>query len=204
MPSGYTANIYEGTPETPQEFIWGCARAFGAMVSLRDEPFSTEVPAEFQTSDYHTKNLIRAQEDLAKYRAMSIEEADQEAEEEYQKAVIRNNEYFVKKMVIRERYQTMIDQVSKWQPPTEIHVGLKDFCMKQLKEGMDFDAPLSSSFYSNAQRYTGQEWLKIQIDSTLRDIVYHTEEYKKELERINERNLWVKQLANSLTEEVFK
>jgi hypothetical protein len=34
MPTGYTAKIYNGVPQTFEEFALDCARTFGALITL--------------------------------------------------------------------------------------------------------------------------------------------------------------------------
>jgi len=46
MPTGYTAEIYEGEKEvTFEKFALTCARAFGACITIRDEPMSASISA---------------------------------------------------------------------------------------------------------------------------------------------------------------
>ena len=55
MPTGYTAKIADG--QTFEEFILSCARAFGALVEMRDEPADAPIPEEFKPSAYHTTQI---------------------------------------------------------------------------------------------------------------------------------------------------
>ena len=38
MPTGYTLDLYNGKDITFEEFVLKCARAFGALIDMRDEP----------------------------------------------------------------------------------------------------------------------------------------------------------------------
>ena len=44
MPSGYTEGVASGKVTEFKEYALLCARAFGACISLRDEPLSLEIP----------------------------------------------------------------------------------------------------------------------------------------------------------------
>ena len=50
MPTGYTVALYEGKDVTFEDFVMGCSRAFGALISLRDEP-NAPIPEEFKVSE---------------------------------------------------------------------------------------------------------------------------------------------------------
>ncbi len=63
MPTGYTADIAKGI--TFQQYAWSCARAFGALVMMRDEPSDAPIPEAFTPSDYHVKALAEARAKLA-------------------------------------------------------------------------------------------------------------------------------------------
>ena len=45
MPTGYTAGILEG--ETFEQYALQCAKAFGALVMMRDEPSDAPIPDQF-------------------------------------------------------------------------------------------------------------------------------------------------------------
>ncbi len=85
MPTGYTCDIEKGI--TFKEYALGCARAFGAFVSLRDEDKDIELPDGFPLDSYHEKELPKARKELAKYQKMTIKEATKEAKEHYDKEV---------------------------------------------------------------------------------------------------------------------
>jgi len=70
MPTGYTATLMEKNQTFP-EFIMGCARAFGALIMMRDDPNDATIPDKFEPSDYHAKGIIKAREKLAKLKAMT-------------------------------------------------------------------------------------------------------------------------------------
>ena len=66
MPTGYTADVMDGKVTDFKLFAMQCARAFGALVIMRDEPLNAEIPDEFSPSNYHFQELEQARERLAK------------------------------------------------------------------------------------------------------------------------------------------
>lgn len=65
MPTGYTAPIYEGKQITFPEFAMQCARAFGALIDMRDDPMDSPIPDAFVPDTYHARELVKAREQLA-------------------------------------------------------------------------------------------------------------------------------------------
>ena len=49
---------------------------------------------------------------------------------------------------------------------------------------------------------TGCKWIENKINKCLQDIDYHSKEMEKEIERCNQRTIWVKELKQSLKEVI--
>ena len=99
---------------------------------------------------------------------------------------------------LAKKYKAMLRQVKAWQPPSTEHIEFKNFMISQIEQSIRFDC--SNSYYIDnpPQLLTGRKWLEKNIATALKDIDYHTNEYIKEVERANNRNLWLKQLRESL------
>lgn len=82
MPTGYTADLYDGKDVSFEGFALNCARAFGALVSLRDEP-DAEIPDEFKVDEYYVKKFEEAKEELEKAESMTDEEFAEDAKQFY-------------------------------------------------------------------------------------------------------------------------
>ena len=65
MPTGYTDLINNGC--TFNEFVMGCARAFGATIDMRDEPLGAEIPEKFELSDYHSAKIDEAKRETKEF-----------------------------------------------------------------------------------------------------------------------------------------
>ena len=55
MPIGYTSKLHDGD-QPFNEFIMSCARAFGALVTMRDDPNDAPIP-EFEVSEYSVTSV---------------------------------------------------------------------------------------------------------------------------------------------------
>lgn len=91
MSTGYTDCIGKGADF--KQFALGCARAFGALVTMRDEPSNVEIPDEFLPSDYHKKKIKIISRQLAKIRKLSVKECSELAKKEYNSEVKRYRKY---------------------------------------------------------------------------------------------------------------
>lgn len=197
-PTGYTAPIADGIDF--KDFIMQCARAFGALVTMRDEPMDAEIPEEFKPSDWHKDKLAEAEADYEKYKAMGLEEATVASKEEYQDELDHRKESIRKDGELKGKYLSMLAKVKAWQPPTPDHQGLKDFMVKQIEESIDFDCN-HDDFYKRhpVVLKPAKEWLADKINFCLRDIAYHTREMQAEEQRCAERTAWVQALRKSLS-----
>jgi len=194
MPTRYTADLYEGKEVIFEEFVMKCARAFGALITMRDEPLDAPIPEEFRPSDWHLKEMEKARQRQAEIQSWDEERAEQKAEKAYQKAVRRRNEIIAQNTQIRQRYEKMLAQIQAWIPPTPDHKELKQFMIDQLKGSIEFDCSIPDEL----QQLSGAEYKQQQIAKTQRDIEYHTKEHEKEKRRTRERNNWLRALRESL------
>ncbi len=192
MPTGYTAPIMDGI--TFEQFILSCARAFGALVTMRDEPNDAPIPDEFQASDYHVKALEKANVELIEFQALTTKDYEVKAKEEFDQAITRYNERKVAMEIQRNQYQSMLSKVKLWVPPSSEHEGLKKFMIEQIESSIKFDCykpdiPTLS---------TPEEWANNKLQSISWSIDYHTKENSKEIKRNASRNKWISELKSSL------
>lgn len=193
MPTGYTSDLYDGKPQTFEQFTLQCARAFGATIMQRDDPFDAPLRLP-KPSTHNDERMTEAQNDLDKFRAMPLGVAEVEAEESYQRSLA---EWKKSEALGRERqgrYRSMLADVAGWNLPSKDHVGLKEFMVKQLKESIDFDCEI----WEPPVRVSGEEYRKRQIAVAATDLEYHTKAMAEEIERTNGRRTWITDLAASL------
>ena len=176
-----------------------CVRGMGVCLQMKDERNDVPVPDEFKASDYHKKKLEEYQMELHALDCITEDAARAFAHAEYVNKTEAEDGYHKQKLVIKARYLSMLSKVRIWQPPTEEHEGFKKFMEEQLTGSIKFDC----GDYPREQ-YTEQspkDWIASRRERLLKNIEYHAKEYREELERIAERNLWLKQLRESLVEK---
>lgn len=198
MPTGYTSKACD--QDVPfNEFVWDCARAFGALIMMRDDPHGTPIPERFEPSDHHATELAKAKLALEQAKKMSIKEAAEAAKASHQKAQERLKEQIEKVGVVNTRLNKLRDSVLAWNPPSPDHEGLKKFMLQQLDETIKWDGNVSDFYHDEAkQPMSGKEWRDKEIESAKRDIEYHTKEWAAEVKRTQERNQWISDLVNSV------
>lgn len=195
MPTGYTAEIYEGKDVTFKQFASRCARAFGALVHLRDEPLSNELPTEIsEESKYHTEGLKNAKALLAKLKEMSEKEKVILCDKSNKQAYDSWFELDQKRRALLDRYTDMLNQAKTWTPPTPDHNNFKAFMIEQLESSIKFDC----NFYDPPAPLSVESWYAREIENAKDDIEYHERGLKEEQARVNKNLEWIKHLAESI------
>lgn len=197
MPTGYTVDIPKGISFT--EYAMRCARAFGALITLREEPLDAEIPDEFEPSDYNLKRYEEAKAEVDRLRSMSQEEVKAAAEEAYQAAEEHRISKLKKNGEEQAAYAAMLERVNAWQPPSPDHVEMKEFMASQITESMRFD-DMADYYAKPTERMTGEQWRVEMLKKALRDVGYHWREHQQEVERAQSRTEWVSALRASLKE----
>mgnify|MGYP003442462256 CR=1 FL=1 len=194
MPTGYTADLHAGEPQTFPQFALACARNFGALILMRDDPPDAEIPDRFEPSTYYAEALEEAKARYDQLQAMTVEQADQAAAEAHAEAFKSWADSKAKAEAVVARYQAMRAEVEAWEPPTAEHQGLKEFMLSQLDESIRFDG----STWDQPTAKTGAEWLQAEKDRAYKNIGRYAEEQAKEIARAEQRTAWVRALRASL------
>jgi len=193
MPTGYTYKIGEGI--SFKEFTLDCARAFGALISLRDEPSNTPTPNVIEPSDYALNAVKIAKAKLKRFENMKLSVAEKLCEKEYELECISVAEREKADKELFDKYQAMLIEVKKWEPPTEEHVGLKDFMIEQITSSIKGDCGHKRE---KPKKQNAKAWVLQQRRSAEKDIEYYTKSYAEEVFRCNERTEWIQNLMKSL------
>jgi hypothetical protein len=193
MPTGYTHSISEGI--SFEKFTLNCAKAFGALISIRDEPSDAPIPTEIKPSDYNLKALKKAQADLKKYESMKLSEAKLLCQKQYDDELKRIQESELKNAKLKTDYELMLSKVKKWIPPTPEHEGLKKFMIEQIETSIQWDCGHERS---KPKKQSPEQWLFAKKKQAINDIDYHTKGHNEEVQRCAERTKWIQDLIKSL------
>lgn len=200
MPTGYTAELTDTMPFS--EFAIRCARAFGALALMRDDPMDAPIPV-FEPSDYHRQALEDAKFALAVANELTEAEAVRAIATHNEEAARHRKRLRNEATATSGKYRRMINFVEAWKPPTPDHEGLKTFMREQLTESLKFDCHDEEFILRCYPDFIGSaaEWIAAQKTQAAKDMLYHQEHWRQEQERTNGRNEWVRQLRESLNQE---
>jgi hypothetical protein len=197
MPTGYTSDICDGKDVDWKEFLMTCAHAFGATISMRDESLNTPIPEEFKVDNYYQVKITESLNQLKEYENMTLEEAEKSVNEEFERREKHRLEQLARSQKLREKLESILEDITEWQPPSNDHVELKNFAVNQIFQTIDFDC--DEKYHSKpTTKLTAETWLLSKKADCIHDINYYKEQYEKEVERVSGRNKWVRQLRNSL------
>jgi len=197
MPTGYTAALCE-KDESFETFIMRCAREFGALVIMREEPLGASVPEKFEPSDWNFKEFEKARDQHVKVAGMSDEECAKEALKEFQANMGAFRDAVEKAAAIRRRLLQMRKRVEEWRPPSPTHEGLKTFMFEQLDVTIESEGTVSKFWFEQIKSLSGPEWREKVLASLDHDVKYHHKQNEEEIERTRSRNKWLAELRASL------
>jgi len=199
MPTGYTAKIADGI--SFGEFVMSCARAFGACITMRDDPSDAPIPDEFKPSDYHLNKMKDINLQLDNVDNMTDEQAAVEALKEFRAELSRVLRIISEKDELKRKYEAMLESVESWKPPTADHIELKNFMVKQLKDSIKFDCDASYLNPEETERINGGQWRRKKQTELIKSFMYHEKEYEAEIRRAETRTKWVRDLRKSLVKQ---
>jgi len=194
MPTGYTADIANGI--TFKEYALRCARNFGALIMMRDEPQDAPIPDKFEPSAYHAEEIVKSQNELRKLKAMKASEWTLAANAAFKEESKRYSERIVESKSLRKKYEAMLAQALAYIAPSPDHQEYRSFMISQIEKSIDWDC--DEKHITRPERLSGKEWMEKRREKIQWSIDYHTKEMAKEIERTNAVSLWIKQLKESL------
>lgn len=196
MSNAYTCEIPKGI--SFPDFALRCAREFGALIEMRDEPLDAPIK-KMEPGSYHMDVVKSHEKDIAAILSLSEEECDKKVENEYSDSLTAWYKHREYQGDLRGKLQGMLDKVNAWVPPTSEHTGLKEFMVEQIVSAIQFDCPESEDVEKEPVRPTGAQWRESVCRQLAESIEYHKKSYAREVARVAERNAWVQALRESLT-----
>lgn len=200
MPTGYTADIEKDI--SFEDFALHCARAFGACASQRDNP-KNERPKLMEVDSVYSKWLVEVKEEVETLSAMTPTQRQAYGDKIIKERIDSRQEYFNKKIVLRNKYEAMLEKVKAWNPPTSNHIELKNFMIGQIQQSIDFDCDTRYDLeeLTKLSQTTPMKIFTEVLESAKEKVVRYTEEVEKEKVRNAEANSWILDLYKSLNIE---
>lgn len=195
MPTGYTNDVAEGKITELKPFILRLARGMGALYSMRDDPWDAPIPDKFEPTPYYKNKIVELQAELDHLDSMSVEDAAAKQDEEIEAAKIYGDSYIANIEEKETRYRDMILKVQAWEGAPE---GIKEFAIDQLYDSLKCDCGTYRP--SLPEKLDPVVWMANKIADVVKDLNYAKRNWQEELDRVEARSKWVKQLKESLNE----
>lgn len=199
MPTGYTADITDAT--TFPQFAMRCARAFGALILMRDDPQDAPIPQRLMVSDYYPKAVADAEARVAELRDMDEAAADRRSQAEFDAEKVSRAQSRAKDAVLLANYNRMLTAVRAWVPPTPDHEGMRDFMIEQLESSIKFDCHTDADrekWEPKLIRLDAKTWRALRISDAERALEGARTSLQEEEARMAMRNAWLSALRASL------
>jgi hypothetical protein len=194
MPTGYTAAIADNI--TFERYALNCARAFGALVHMRDDPSDAPIPDRIEPCDFYKKSLEGAHQTLDRISTWTSEQIEIEYLAHYEDLVRSHAKRHQGSADLRAKYTAMLLAVRAWTAPTPDHVKFKEFMEDQIIQSIAFDCDVSYDRVPEAQEPS--QWHAEWIADLKANIARYEDEHQKEVRRAHERTQWIKALRESL------
>jgi hypothetical protein len=198
MPTGYTAAVVDGECTSFREFAMTCARAFGALITMRDDSLSTPIPDSIEPDDYHEKAVLKAIDELRNLESLTPEERIAYGKKRLGDALVSISASRSRTERENERIDKMLEEVEAWEPPSPDHEGMKKFMREQLEISRSSTDWYASQIKALIEKTPEVEFAEA-LDSAKRNIEYHRKNHAEEVERCKSRTQWVRQLRASLS-----
>lgn len=197
MATGYTADVGDGKLTDFRAFAFRCARAFGALILMRDDPMDAPIPDEFKPSTHAQEQAEWYDAEVRRLSALTQEQIAAECAAEARRINTMQDESEARSRATVDRYKTMLAAVEVWEPPTKDHAGLKKFMRDQLMESIKHDG-LSEHWPTVVA--DPAEWQEGRKAEAARMLANYRKYAAEEIERTAKRNEWVRALRESLPE----
>ena len=202
MPTGHTANLYDGKPQTFTDFAMACARSFGALASLRDHAPDAVIPERFEPDPWAGSRLANAKRTLAALEARTPDEWFADLQESNERLAATNRDAQQEAHQRRRRYQEMLDQVDAWVPPSSEHQQLQTFMRAQLEDSIRYDCTAADGLgVTSRVRLSVEGYRDEQLGAARAELTRATATWGDAIARANQRTWWVQQLRASLPTE---
>jgi len=170
----------------------------GACVMQRDQS-SDVLPKIQEPSDYHAKRIKELEIEIKHFKSLSDSDLNKRLQMAYEKDIEDKKERVRKKESLLAKYVDMLSKVRAWEAPTLDHEGLKSFMISQLEESIKWDCTITVyDKPDESTKLTVDKYRKEKLAELLKELDRNTEEHKKELERTEARNKWIRDLYQNL------
>lgn len=195
MPTGYTAKVEDGTVTELRDYMLICARAFGALISMRDDPMDAPIPEKLEPStDYYDEQIAALTKEISRLSAMTADEALTASLAANDETRRLHREYEAADQLRLDRHLAMAEKVKAWEPPSPEHVEYKAFMLQQLE--------VSSRWLGTKRELPpmpiGEQWRHERLADLAENLARAHKSRAEEIERTAGRQKWLDDLRGAL------
>jgi hypothetical protein len=200
MPTGYTADVQSGKMTTLKEYAIRCARAFGALIHMKEDALDAEI-REVKPDTYYLKRAEKNEKRLKEFKSMTEKQQRKMYANEVSKSAAGNRSRMKEIIIEINRYKSMLEKVKEFVPPTPDHMKFKKFMIEQLESSIASDD--MTKYYKESMKTpvaSFERWRDATILDLTESMKRDYEYWEKEKKSVEERNKWIRQLKEALEE----
>jgi len=204
MPTGYTAKLHDGKPQTFREFGLDCARAFGACLHMRDDDDRAGELRLREVGDYYPKRIKEIEAEIVRLGSLAPLSIELEHTSHLKTLADEAAKSRALSDTRRARYDSMLAEVKAWIPPTPDHVEIKKFMAEQIESSIKFDCDTGANYHDNRVKGTPRSaylWHKERLAAEYQALENASKNLADEERRVAEANRWVLALIEALPAE---
>lgn len=202
MPTRYTAFIENGTIDNGADFLRLCSRNFFVYGDRYSDPLGIPDLMPLDPDSRYEEWYRKSLNNLDEVTKMSFDEAKREMIKNRKKEKEDILKYIESSKKKNARYQRIMDEVRKWNPPTSSHKGLKKFALEQIERSMDQDIidRYSERLESESPIQDADVWkyMDERIRFAMESVRNEYNRWQSEIKRVEEKNEWIHQFNLSL------
>lgn len=198
MPTGYTSKVLDGC--SFKDYALTCARSFGALLHMRDEPLNAEVTTKVPRSTFSRDQVEKLKAKLEDLIALSYNNIVSRAAQYNAEGLARFEERMDALYEQQVLYERMLCTAKGWIPPSPEHQGLKDFMISQLEQSLDFDCLHAKTYYDENpfKELDPEEWFEQEVKNLASSLFYYRRQTEDDYRRWLKNTRWVEDLVKSL------
>ncbi|KWT70725.1 hypothetical protein APY04_0786 [Hyphomicrobium sulfonivorans] len=198
MPNSYTAGVQDGTVTDLSQYALLCARAFGALISMRDDRMDAPTPDLIEPGPCYAEALSEATARIDELKRMSPEDIEFASKRFHADALAAWEKRQQDKAEQRARYVAMLEKVRNWSPPTADHEPFKSFMVDQIEKSIEWDCREFPD--PEPTTPTPKDWHIEQLVAASRRLAMCEGAHREEVERAESKTKWLTELRSSLDE----
>lgn len=210
MPTGYTYKVVDGTSTSLKEFALDCAKAFGALIELKDAPRDAKIPVKLDDSSITRArdSWTQASDRWKELQAYTETEWKKLSYNRWLESLESRRNYRLRNEQERTRVNMMLEKVRAWKAkysPEDLKNKEKIEYFNFLEQQLTISYPYKLDDYEKAENdpIAPMDWETFrneEIKRFLDEISYRSENLEETIEREEGKQKWIDDLRTMINE----